>query len=96
MRGFAILRSNFKSRSDADIAAAVAYGKRVKIYPLSAQIPLDTIRRCLRQDFDATIPYDPGFFDSLDQFVQAEPWLTRDKAMIDSLRSIGIEKGKPF
>jgi hypothetical protein len=28
--------------------------------------------------------------------VQREPWLTRDKAMIDPLRTIGIEKGKPF
>ena len=25
-----------------------------------------------------------------------EPWLTSDKAMIDQLKSIGIEKGKPF
>jgi hypothetical protein len=25
-----------------------------------------------------------------------EPWLTRDKAMIDQLKSIGIEKGKTF
>jgi hypothetical protein len=28
--------------------------------------------------------------------VQAEPWLPRDKVMIDMLKSIGIEKGKPF
>ena len=28
--------------------------------------------------------------------MQSEPWLTRDKAMIDLLKSIGIEKGKPF
>ena len=28
--------------------------------------------------------------------MQAEPWLERDKAMIDPLKSIGIEKGKPF
>ncbi len=31
-----------------------------------------------------------------DRFVQREPWLERDKAMIDQLKSIGIEKGKPF
>jgi hypothetical protein len=30
----------------------------------------------------------------LDRFVQAEPWLTRDKVMIDSLKTIGVEKGK--
>ena len=33
--GYALLRSNLKSGSDADIAKAVAYGKRIKFYPLS-------------------------------------------------------------
>jgi len=28
--------------------------------------------------------------------VQSEPWLVRDKAMIDPLRTIGVEKGKAF
>jgi len=28
--------------------------------------------------------------------VQSEPWIERDRAMIDQLRTIGIEKGKPF
>jgi hypothetical protein len=28
--------------------------------------------------------------------MQSKPWLTRDKAMIDQLKSIDIEKGKPF
>jgi hypothetical protein len=46
--------------------------------------------------YDSTIPYDVSFFQSLDRFVQQEPWLVRDKAMIDQLKSIGIEKGKPF
>jgi hypothetical protein len=46
--------------------------------------------------FDSTIPYDLRFFQSLDRIVQNEPWLERDKVMIDQLKSIGIEKGKPF
>ena len=46
--------------------------------------------------YDATIPWDMRFFESLDRIVQTEPWLTRDKVMIDQLKSIGIEKGKPF
>src|SRR5690242_8890971 len=41
-------------------------------------------------------PYDMRFFESLNRIVQAEPWLERDKAMIDQLKSIGIEKGKSF
>jgi hypothetical protein len=46
--------------------------------------------------YDANIPWDLRFFQSLHRMVQTEPWLERDKAMIDQLRSIGIEKGKPF
>src|SRR5678809_1713803 len=34
-RGYALLRSIPKSGSDADVAKAVAYGKRIKLYPLS-------------------------------------------------------------
>ena len=46
--------------------------------------------------FDAAIPYDLRFFQALDRIVQAEPWLDRDRVMIDQLRTIGIEKGSPF
>ena len=46
--------------------------------------------------FDSTIRYDASFFEHLDRIVQSEPWLQRDRAMIDQLKSFGIEKGKPF
>jgi hypothetical protein len=95
-RGFAILRSNFKSGSDADIAAAVAYGKRMKIYPLGANADQTVYVDVYDKMFEATIPYDVRFFESLNRFVQAEPWLTRDKVMIDSLKTVGIAKGQPF
>src|SRR5262245_13890133 len=32
---YALFRSNLRSHSDADVAKSLAYGKRVKIYPLS-------------------------------------------------------------
>ena len=95
-QGFVILRSNFKSRSDAAIAAAVEYGKKVKIYPLGAKPDSTVYLDVYDKVFDATIQYDWRFFESLHSFVQVEPWLTRDKVMIDLLKSIGIEKGKPF
>jgi len=95
-RGFAILRSNFKSSSDADIAAAVAYGKRMKIYPLGENADQTVYVDVYDKMFDATIPYDGRFFESLNRFVQAEPWLTRDKVMIDSLKAVGIANSKPF
>ena len=46
--------------------------------------------------FDSTIRYDESFFEGLNRIVQSEPWLDRDRVMIDQLRSLGIEKGKPF
>jgi hypothetical protein len=97
-QSYALLRSNLKSSGDADIADAVTYGKRIKVYPLSqAHHPPDTqFIDAIDVVFDATIPYDLRFFQSLDRVVQIEPWLTRDKVMIDQLKSIGIEKGKPF
>ncbi len=95
-RGFVILRSNFKSRSDADIQSAVDHGKRVKIYPLGGDPESTVFVDAYDKPFNATIPYDASFFTLLDHFVQAEPWLTRDKALINSLETIGIEKGKPF
>lgn len=95
-RGFVILRSNFKSRSHADIKAAVEHGKRVKIYPLGGSPDSTVYVDAYDKPFDATIPYEASFFEYLNHFVQAEPWLMRDKVMIDSLKTIGIEKGKPF
>ena len=97
-QSFALLRSNYRSADDADIADAVAYGKRVRVYPLSAAAdpPQTTFIDAIDTLFDATIPYDARYFDSLNRIVQTEPWLDRDRAMIDSLKTIGIEKGKPF
>jgi hypothetical protein len=46
--------------------------------------------------FDSTIPGDLRFFELLHRFVQREPWLERDRAMIDVLRSVGIAKGEEF
>jgi hypothetical protein len=92
------LRSNVKSGSDEDVARAVGYGRRIKIYPLSqaANPPPPTFVDAIDVVFDNTIPYDVRFFQALDRFVQREPWLERDKALIDTLKSIGIEKGQPF
>jgi hypothetical protein len=96
--GYALLRSNLKSHGDADVAASIAYGKRVKIYPLSAAAnPPETIFTDVKEvDYDSTIRYDLSFFENLNRVVQGEPWVDRDRAMIDQLRSLGIEKGKPF
>ena len=97
-QGYALLRSILKSGSDADVAKAIAYARRIKIYPLSQAVnpPATTFVDAIDVVYDSTIPYDLRFFQSLDRVVQTEPWLPRDKVMIGMLKSIGIEKGKPF
>jgi hypothetical protein len=97
-QGYALLRSILNSGSDADVAKAVGYAKRIKVYPLSqaANPPATVFVDAIDVVYDSTIPYDLRFFQSLDRVVQMEPWLPRDKLMIDMLESIGIEKGTPF
>jgi hypothetical protein len=97
-QGYALLRSILKTGDDAGVAKAVAYAKRIKLYPLSqaANPPETKFIDASEVVFEANIPYDSRFFDSLNRMVQIEPWLTRDKAMIDQLKAIGIEKGKAF
>jgi len=96
--GYMLFRANLKSHSAADVDAAIAYGKRMKIYPLAqAANPPPTVFTDVKDvDFDSTIRYDASFFTNLDRMVQNEPWLQRDRAIIDQLKTLGIEKGKPF
>src|SRR5215510_903371 len=97
-QSYGILRSNPASGSAADVARAADYGKQIKVYPLStaAKPPATIFVDVIDVVYDNTIPYDLRFFQSLHRMIQIEPWLDRDRAMIDLLKSIGIEKGKPF
>jgi hypothetical protein len=96
--GYALLRSIPKTKSEEDIAAANTYLKQIRLYPLSAadNPPQTTFVDVKDKVFEANIPYDVRFFESLNRVIQAEPWIERDRAMIDNLKTIGIEKGKPF
>lgn len=99
-QGYGLLRSILKSRDRAGIAAAVEYGKKIAIYPLSAANRLaeqnTTFIDANGVLFDSTIPYDVRFFESLDRVLQLEPWIERDRVMVNTLKSLGLEKGKPF
>lgn len=96
--GFVILRSNLTDGSEQDIKRGVEYGKKIKIYLYSeaANPPQTTFVDLLQIPFSNVIPYDLRFFETLNKFIQREPWLTRDMAMVDQLKTIGIEKGKDF
>src|ERR1700751_3113025 len=74
-QGYALLRSILNSGSDADVAKAVAYAKRIKVYPLSqaANPPATVFVDAVDVVYDSTIPYDLRFYQSLDRLVQIEP-----------------------
>jgi hypothetical protein len=95
---YALIRSNLKSHRDADVATSAAFAKRVKIYPLSqaGHPPATQFTDVQDIDFDATIRYDDRFFEHLNRIVRTEPWLARDRVMIDPLKTLGIEQGKPY
>src|SRR4029077_5010252 len=97
-QGYALLRSILTSGSDADFGKALDYGRRIRLYTLSALAspPRAIYLNAAESIFDATIPSDVRFFESLARMVGSQPWLERDKAMIDPLRTLGIEKGRVF
>ncbi len=96
--GYMLFRSNLRSHADADVQASIDYGKKLKVYPLSAAAnPPETVFSDVKDVlFDSTIKWDASFFDNLNRVVQEEPWIVRDRVMIDELKTLGIEKGKPF
>ena len=56
---------------------SIAYGKRIKVYPLAqaANPPPTVFTDAKDVAFDSTIRYDASFFEHLDRIVQSEPWL---------------------
>jgi hypothetical protein len=69
-----LLRSILTSGSDADFGKALDYGKRIRLYPLSARAspPTTTYLDAAGVLFDATIPYDARFFESLARIVESQ------------------------
>ena len=96
-QGYALLRSNLRSGSAADVRGRRVRSADQALPPRAGGRPPPTVFvDAAGVLFDSTIPYDLRFFRSLARMVQEEPWLPRDKVMIDLLKSLGIEKGKPF
>ncbi|PIF30586.1 hypothetical protein CLU81_1023 [Flavobacterium sp. 9] len=97
-RGYALLRSVLKSGSAADVATAVAYSKRIKVYPLSeaSKNPSTVFIDASDKVYESNIPFDFSYYETLNKIVQSEPWLNRDRVMIGPLKTIGIQRGKPF
>lgn len=62
-RGYGLCRSNVVSSSADDVAKAVAYGKQIKLYPLTEvdRPPATAFRDAGDVVLDSLIPYDARF-----------------------------------
>jgi len=80
-QGYALLRTVPKSWRTEDMASAVAYLKRVKLYALSEAAHPAPTRFIDLADivFDGLPQYDARFFEALDRMVQTEPVQEKDK-----------------
>ncbi|MFE7511432.1 DUF1214 domain-containing protein [Streptomyces sp. NPDC057540] len=96
--GYALLRSIPADDTDASLDAAVTYAEGIKFYPFTTPgVAGETARfSALDKEFDSKIRYDASFFTTLNTVVQSEPWLDRDRVMIDQLASLGIVRGSAY
>ena len=96
--GYCLLRAIPETTSEDDIGKAMAMVKSLRLYPLSqaadppAQKHVDMTGRL----FDGIAHFDDTFYDSLAAMVNEEPMQPRDMVAMQMLKTIGIEKGKPF
>ena len=93
-----LLRPIIKSHSKENLAKAVSFVKKIKIYPYSkAENPPKTkYIDIYDKHIDAVAHYDRRFFQLLNNVVQAEKIEKTDMAMMALLKGIGIEKNKAF
>lgn len=96
--GYAIFRAIPVTRSDEDVAKAMALVKRLRFYPLSksSNPPEQKFIDIHGVLFDGIAKMDDTFYDSLAKMVNEEPVQARDAVAMGQLRSLGIEKGKEF
>jgi hypothetical protein len=83
--------------ADADVAKALELVKQLRLYPLKADAsPSQRFVDMAGTLIDGVVAFDASFFESLARMVDEENVLTRDLMAMGMLRTLGIEKGKPF
>lgn len=96
--GYSLFRAIPAGSTDADVAASLALVKKLRVYPLAEQDnpPEQCFIDIHGKTFDGIADFDERFFVSLNRMVQEETVQPRDLVMMGMLKSIGIEKGKPY
>ena len=92
------LRLIVKSEDKASVTKALQYLKQIRVYPLrKASAPLQPHFIDMADTVWDTVPrFDESFYASLSRMVNEEPVQPRDSGMLETLRAVGIEKGKDF
>ena len=87
-----------KSEDEATVRGALAYLRRIRIYPLSKSTapPQSTFIDMSDTVWDAVTRFDDGFYASMTRMVSEEPVQPRDAEMTGMLRVLGVDKGKQF
>src|SRR5262245_4009864 len=96
--GYSFLRAIPATTAPPDVTKALDLVKRTRVYALTqaANPPEQRFIDIAGKLFDGVAVFDDTFYDSLARIVEEEPVLERDLLAMAYLRSIGIEKGKPF
>jgi hypothetical protein len=95
---YMLIRSILASRSEEDARAGDALVKQIKLYPLSkaGNPPEPRFIDMTDKLYNAVVPYDDSFYDSLARVLNEEPVQSRDLEMLGMLLPLGIENGKEF
>ena len=93
-----LIRSIVASRSEEDVRAGDALVQQIRIYPLSQAGNPPKLRFVDMTDklYNAVVPYDDSFYESLARVINEEPVQSRDLEMMGMLLPLGIEKSKEF
>jgi hypothetical protein len=95
--GYLSLRLILKDNSAASLQKAAEFFKRIKIYPLSqASNPPTRYIDLYDKKVNLVSRLDADMYRTLHAIIQTERIEEHDLVMMGMLRSLGIEKGKPF
>jgi hypothetical protein len=95
---FWLMRTIPQSMSDADVQAAIGLLKQIRMYPVAgaSRPPEQTFIDAAGRLWDGIPRMDATFYAELSAILAEESVLSRDLAMMNQLKTVGIEPGKPF
>ncbi|MCR9087851.1 MAG: DUF1214 domain-containing protein [Rhodobacteraceae bacterium] len=93
--GFSFRPRLYNGATDQD---AAEYAQTIKIYYLSEadNPPPTTYLDATELPYNSLPYYNHTYFQDLNDYVQNNPIRPQDKVMVNFLKDLGIEKGKPF